>query len=85
MQFLADMAVMPLDGFHQGKQTGIAMTTRYAPWVNLVIKTTTRTSPVSSAPPALINRARRSRDRPSGGVVRSRTVNAAPSLPGWQA
>ena len=46
----------------------MAMTTRYAPWVNLVLKTTTRTSPVSSAPPALINRARRNRDRAPGAA-----------------
>ncbi len=37
---------------------GIAMQTMYAPWVNLVISTTTRTRAVSTAPIPLIARDR---------------------------
>jgi len=45
---------------------GMAMVTIQAPWVNLVMSTTTRTSAVKTAPVALMTRDRCSRRRAAG-------------------
>ena len=76
------MAVMPLDGFHQGKQDRHGDDHQIRAVGELGDQDDNEDQSRKERPTALINRARRSRDRPSGGVVRSRTVQCR-TIPAW--